>query len=182
MKCITLNGIWYRFMDTENLYVRMSFKRKHWREHCSILMVSHRQNYWIRITNITFKKCINWQIKIGWKFDRAYSLFAICKELDVSMHAFFKMHTDQSWARDVLYHYKPNVYSQTCLKRPVKGQKMWSQTGGLLTQLNYRKKCTLGALKKWSLNTGGLKGRFDCICLYIYGIYRSLNTEADTLA
>ena len=61
--------------------------------------------------------------------------------------------------------------------------KMWSHmTGGLLTQVYYREKCTFGALKRWSLNTGGLKDRFDCTCLYIERKYISLNTEADTLA
>ena len=28
--------------------------------------------------------------------------------------------------------------------------------------MNYIEKCTFGGLKGWSLNTGGLKDRFDC--------------------
>ena len=41
---------------------------------------------------------------------------------------------------------------------------MWFiKTGGFLTQVNYSEKCALvGGLKGRSLNTGGLKDRFDC--------------------
>ena len=51
------------------------------------------------------------------------------------------------------------VYSQTCLKRPLKGPKKC----GNLTQVNYSEKCAFRGLKERSLNTGGLKDRFDCI-------------------
>ena len=37
------------------------------------------------------------------------------------------------------------------------------KTGGLLTQVHYSEKCAFGGLKGWSLNTGGLKDRLDCI-------------------
>ena len=41
---------------------------------------------------------------------------------------------------------------------------LWSfNTGGLLRQVNYSENCTLGTLKGWSLNTGGLRDKFDCI-------------------
>ena len=33
------------------------------------------------------------------------------------------------------------------------------ETGGLLTQVNYREKCAFAGLKEWSLNTGDLKVR-----------------------
>ena len=36
---------------------------------------------------------------------------------------------------------------------------------GLLTQVNYSEKCTFEGLKGRSLNTGGLKDRFNCTCL-----------------
>ena len=39
---------------------------------------------------------------------------------------------------------------------------MW-WTGGLLTQVNYSENHTFGTLQMQSLNTGGLKDRFDCI-------------------
>ena len=35
-------------------------------------------------------------------------------------------------------------------------------------QVNYSEKCAFVGLKGWSLNTGGLKGRFDCtLTLYL---------------
>ena len=53
-------------------------------------------------------------------------------------------------------------YSQTWFLRPLKGMK----NCGLLGQVvNYSKKCTFGDLQGWSLNTGSLKGWFDCIAL-----------------
>ena len=50
------------------------------------------------------------------------------------------------------------AYSETCLKRPLKGvgKKQSLKTGGLLTQMNYSEKCTFGSLQWCSLNTGGL--------------------------
>ena len=52
------------------------------------------------------------------------------------------------------------MYSQTCLKRVLKGPKKC----GLLTWVNCCENCAFGSLslKGQSLNTGGLKGRFDC--------------------
>ena len=47
-----------------------------------------------------------------------------------------------------------NLYSHTCLKRPLKGP---LKTGGLLSQLNDSDKCAFMGLKGWSLNTDGLK-------------------------
>ena len=42
-------------------------------------------------------------------------------------------------------------------------QKLWShKTGGLWTQVDNSENCTFGTLKGQSLNTGGLKDRFDC--------------------
>ena len=38
-----------------------------------------------------------------------------------------------------------------------------NKTGGLLAQVLYREKCALGGLKEWSLITGGLNDRFDCM-------------------
>ena len=54
------------------------------------------------------------------------------------------------------------IYSQTCLKRPLKGQKK----SGLLTQVNYSDKCTFGGLKGQFLSAGGLKDKFDCTVKY----------------
>ena len=51
--------------------------------------------------------------------------------------------------------------SQTCHKWLLKGMK----NCGHLTQVNY-KKCTLGNLQGWFLNTGGLKDRFDYIWVH----------------
>ena len=46
-------------------------------------------------------------------------------------------------------------HSQTCLKTPLKGATLWSiKMGGLLAQVNYSEKCTVGDLKGWSFNTG----------------------------
>ena len=46
---------------------------------------------------------------------------------------------------------------------------MWSlKTGGLLTQMSYSEKYPFGgsevvvSQRRWSLNTGGFKDRFDC--------------------
>ena len=45
--------------------------------------------------------------------------------------------------RRVLHTVRNVIYSQTCLKRPLKGPKKWSlKTGGLITQVNHRGKCT----------------------------------------
>ena len=62
------------------------------------------------------------------------------------------------------------VYSQTCLMKPLKEPKKL----GLLTQVDYSEKCTLEGMKGWSLNTGGLKDRFDCTCIPILHI-KTLN-------
>ena len=41
-------------------------------------------------------------------------------------------------------------YSQTCLKRPLKGSKKIRppKTGGLLTQVHYIEKCTVGGSER----------------------------------
>ena len=66
------------------------------------------------------------------------------------------------------------LYSKTCLKRLLNGLKKMLffyflfRTGGLLMQVNYSEKCAFVGLKGWSLNTGGVKGRFDCtLTLYL---------------
>ena len=58
------------------------------------------------------------------------------------------------------YEYEP---VEPVLRDCSRDKKMWSlKTDGLLTQVNYSEKWTFGGLKGWSLNTGGLKDRFDC--------------------
>ena len=41
-------------------------------------------------------------------------------------------------------------------------------------QVNYSEKCTLKGLKGWSLNTGGLKDRFDRTCMWLNGLDAAL--------
>ena len=44
---------------------------------------------------------------------------------------------------------------------------MWSlKTDGLLTHVNYSPKWAFWSLQRRSLNTGGLKCRFDCTCAH----------------
>ena len=69
-----------------------------------------------------------------------------------------------------MWYLKPVKSTAHCLLRPIHfrggrpGLPAWGfKTGGLLTQGNYRETCTLGGWKGRSLNTGGLKDRFDCI-------------------
>ena len=51
------------------------------------------------------------------------------------------------------------------------------KTGGLLTQVHYSEKCTFGGLKGLSLNTGGLKDKFECINIGIY-YYTSIDVQS----
>ena len=53
------------------------------------------------------------------------------------------------------------------------------KTGGLLTQLTFKEKCTLGGQKGRSHNTGGLKDRFDStmkMTVTPYTAWQSINT------
>ena len=58
---------------------------------------------------------------------------------------------------------------------------MSHKTCGLSIQVNYGEKCTFGGLKGQSLNTGGLKDRFDCTGRLFLHILRFIMLEVDCI-